>query len=644
MFVGEFAVHCAQQYFSEQISGERIRVNRWNRVFFVYTVYTSPESTDIPHPFAQHKTPTQMPPPPPTLNLTTLFYQFLSTRIGTVSLYALLLVIGYPIEQIAFPELYGRIVDVIAKPSTLSLWQRTWTYLLIATVLLIVSQAIFTWADYLDAYLQPALESYFRERVLNEVLSTIEQRYKDVEVGEVVSKLSKLPLVIRHIYHQVRAYLLPAILVAVFACGYFMYLHWGLGVMLLVVLVFFFVFFGWKASTCIPASQKRDAMCDSLNDGIDDTLNNLLSVYTATNVRREQQRFQHQQRRHDQQYTKSAMCGVTFKAWYSVFYIGIFILINGYAFYLTHEGTLAIGQLVSVVFVTLYMIGNIGDFAGEIKDFMFDLGIMAEMQRYLDGLFAFGQHGPATLPPSDRSTRTPLTQAPLTHHPFHIPNGTIRFHNVRFRYPNTAQPALRDTSFTIPAGTSVALVGKIGSGKSTVTKLLCGCTPLKPAVSLLMALTSPIPQKTFVRALATWPKPLRCSTEPSTTTLSTEAKPPSKRDVALYIEHSGIAPLFETVRHGLDTHVGKRGEHLSGGQRQAVALLRMALSGHRDTHRVLLLDEPTSALDHESKHYVMRLMRRLMTGRTCVVVTHDEEVVRMLGECVGVSGEGGRRW
>ena len=577
-----------------------------------------------------------MPPPPPTLNLTTLFYQFLSTRIGTVSLYALLLVIGYPIEQIAFPELYGRIVDVIAKPSTLSLWQRTWTYLLIATVLLIVFQAIFTWADYLDAYLQPALESYFRERVLNEVLSTFEQRYKDVEVGEVVSKLSKLPLVIRHIYHQVRAYLLPAILVAVFACGYFMYLHWGLGVMLLVVLVFFFVFFGWKASTCIPASQKRDAMCDSLNDGIDDTLNNLLSVYTATNVRREQQRFRHQQMRHDRQYTKSAMCGVTFKAWYSVFYIGIFILINGYAFYLTHEGTLAIGQLVSVVFVTLYMIGNIGDFAGEIKDFMFDLGILAEMQRYLDGLFAFGQHGPSTLPPPDRSTRTPLTRTPLTRtpltrHPFHIPHGTIRFHNVRFRYPNTTQPALHDTSFTIPAGTSVALVGKIGSGKSTVTKLLLRLyTPEAGRITIDGTDITQYPPedvRSCIGYVAQTPSLFNRTIYDNIVYGS--KKPLSKRDVALYIEHSGIAPLFETVRHGLDTPVGKRGEHLSGGQRQAVALLRMALSGHRDTHRVLLLDEPTSALDHESKHYVMRLMRRLMTGRTCVVVTHDEEVVRM---------------
>ena len=166
-----------------------------------------------------------------------------TTRTGTLALYAALLLVGYPIEQIAFPELYGRIVDVIAKPSASPLLRRTWKYLVIATVLLMLSQAIFTWIDYLDAYLQPALESYYRENVLDGVLQTFERRYKDVEVGEIVSKLSKLPLIVRNLYHQVRAYMLPAVLVSAFACGYFAYLHWGLGLMLLVLLVVFFVFF-----------------------------------------------------------------------------------------------------------------------------------------------------------------------------------------------------------------------------------------------------------------------------------------------------------------------------------------------------------------------------------------------------------------
>lgn len=569
------------------------------------------EEYTLAHTHTQNQSYTETP------QLTNILWTFVKDYRWTIGLYFGLLCIAYPIEQILFPEVYGRMVSVLTTQSKQTLFQRTWKYLVVTTVLLIVAQILFTWIDYIDAYVQPALQSHFREQILSDILFTFQRKYKTLEIGNIVSKLAKLPMIIRQLYHQVRTYMLPAVLVSLFACVYFSYLHIHLGLMLMAVLGIFYTFFVWKSSTCIASSQKRDVLCDKLNEDIDDMLNNLLSVYASTNIDAEQQRLYRRQRKHDEQYTTSSLCGVDFKIWYSVFYICIFIIINGYAFYLTHKKHLNLGQLVSVVFVTLYLISNIGDFAGEIKDFTYGLGVLSEMQRYIDELFEFGH--------ARSSTATDVS--PGTFHPT---KGTVSFQNVSYTYSNSKTKALDRVSLEVKDGTSVALTGKIGSGKSTVTKLLLRLyTPATGTIRVDDTVINTLPPEEVRQYIGYVSQtPILFNRSIYDNIVYGSKKPISKKEVWAFIRRSGVEPLFETVPNGLNTVVGKRGEYLSGGQRQTIALLRLALA---DSHKpIFLLDEPTSALDYESKHYVLALLKKLMRNHTCIVVTHDEDVERMM--------------
>ena len=570
-----------------------------------------------------------------------ILHQFLTSNVSTIVLYICILCVAYPIEQIAFPELYGQIISTLSKRSTQSLFERTWKYLVGATVLLLVSQGLFTWIDYLDAFIQPKLQSYYREQILSNVLYTFEQKYKALEIGGIVSKLSKLPLVIKHTYHQVRTYIFPALVVSFFASLYFFYIHIGLGAMLLCIMVLFYAFFAWKASTCIPSSKKRDQLCDQLNESIDDTLNNLLSVYTSTTIKKEQQRFIEQQHTHDKQYTRSAMCGVDFKAWYSLFYIGIFIVINGYAFYLTHSKAIQLGQLVSIVLVTLYLINNIGDFAGEIKDFMFNIGVLNEMQHYMNSLFDYTeqdgtqqQHSKTVSNQTYKNTckndHDNSSTPHATQHPdLYVTHGRVEFIHVSFQYPNNQTMALDNVSLTLKDNQCTVLTGKIGSGKSTITKLLLMLYhPQQGTIMIDNQNVNNYPPhiiREHIGYVAQSPTLFNRSIYENIVYGSKRSL--SKKEVQFYMKQSGVEPLFETVPHGLDSMAGKRGENLSGGQRQAIVLLRMALA---DRHKkIMILDEPTSALDYESKHYVIGLIRKLKENRTCIIVTHDEDVLQL---------------
>ncbi|MEV0411406.1 ABC transporter ATP-binding protein [Streptomyces sp. NPDC050448] len=203
--------------------------------------------------------------------------------------------------------------------------------------------------------------------------------------------------------------------------------------------------------------------------------------------------------------------------------------------------------------------------------------------------------------------------------------GNVEFRGVSFRYPGTSRWALRDVSFRVQPGTTLALVGASGAGKSTVGKLqlrfydpdqgavlLDGTDLRELRLSELRANVAVVLQETLVfhgtvRENIAYGRPG-----------ATEA------DIVAAARAADADAFIRLLPEGYDTVVGQRGRTLSGGQAQRLAIARAMV---RDAP-VLLLDEPTTGLDAESGRRIMEPLRRLMAGRTTVVISHNLLSVR----------------
>ena len=259
------------------------------------------------------------------------------------------------------------------------------------------------------------------------------------------------------------------------------------------------------------------------------------------------------------------------------------------------------------------------------------------MQDYLNTLFLFKSNTT-----DDTNANTHLqTQIDEQHHEqtdhtdhTNITHGQIEFHNISFKYPERKDYALKRVSLTIPPFQSVVFKGKIGSGKSTMTKLLLKLySPTEGFIKIdghNIAYSTPEQIREYIGYVAQ--SPILFNRSIYDNIVYGSKKTLSKKEVNMFIESSGVSPLFETVPKGLDTIVGKRGDFLSGGQRQAVVLLRLALA---DQHKpILILDEPTSAMDYESKHYVIQLLKKIIQHKTCIIVSHDDDVIQIADKSV----------
>lgn len=203
--------------------------------------------------------------------------------------------------------------------------------------------------------------------------------------------------------------------------------------------------------------------------------------------------------------------------------------------------------------------------------------------------------------------------------------GEIEFDGVSFRYPGASRRALSDVSFRVRPGETLALVGASGAGKSTVAKLLLrfhdpdrgavlldGTDLREPALADVRDNIAVVLQETLVLH--------------GTVRENIAYGRPDATDAEI-VEAARAADADAFIRllpDGYDTVVGQRGLMLSGGQRQRLAIARAMI---RDAP-VLLLDEPTTGLDAQSSRRIMEPLRRLMSGRTTVVISHNLLTVR----------------
>jgi ATP-binding cassette, subfamily B, bacterial HlyB/CyaB len=205
--------------------------------------------------------------------------------------------------------------------------------------------------------------------------------------------------------------------------------------------------------------------------------------------------------------------------------------------------------------------------------------------------------------------------------------GEVAFKDVRFRYSPSAPYALEQVSFTVPAGTMLGIMGRSGSGKTTVTRLLQRLnTSYEGMIKIdgmdlreidLMHLRTHIgvvPQENFLFS-------------GSIRENIAMAKPDASfSDVVRAAQLSGAEEFIERLPRGYDTMLEEGATNLSGGQRQRLALARALLIDPP----VLILDEATSALDAESETIVNANLKRMAKGRTVLTISHR---LSMLVEC-----------
>ncbi len=287
------------------------------------------------------------------------------------------------------------------------------------------------------------------------------------------------------------------------------------------------------------------------------------------------------------------------------------VLIVFYGVFLITDGQTSMGALVASVMLTGRALAPLGQLAQTLTR----VNQARSAYRNLDTLM-------------QASNERPEGKSWISRSEF---SGRITFNNVHFAYPDQTEDAMKGVSFTIEPGEKVAVLGQIGSGKSTIARLLLGL--YQPRVGSVMLDGLDIRQidpGDLRRNIGSVLQDIWLFSGTVRENIASGSVRPRDDELIRAGRIAGVEDFIARHPRGYDQPVAERGEGLSGGQRQAIALAR-ALIGHPP---VLLLDEPTSAMDVKSESEIIRRLKKTTPDTTMIIVTHRTSLLELVDRVI----------
>jgi len=277
-------------------------------------------------------------------------------------------------------------------------------------------------------------------------------------------------------------------------------------------------------------------------------------------------------------------------------YSGTFLL--GAYIVLASPNSLSIGVLVAFTMLSGRLAQPLVLAARLLQDLTEVRGAIAEVATVMNAPREEGHHG--------TGLRLPV-------------EGQISFQDVRFRYSAGAAPALDGVSFTIPQGTIFGVMGRSGSGKTTMTRLLQGLNPGYEGIIKVDGMDLREIDLVHLRTnIGVVPQENFLFSGTIRDNIAMARADASFADIVRAAQMAGAEEFIERLPRGYDTMLEEGAVNLSGGQRQRIAIARALLIDPP----VLILDEATSSLDAESEAIINANLQRMARGRTIIVISH----------------------
>jgi len=520
-----------------------------------------------------------------------------------------------PVQDVMLPHFYGKLINALITDKDIV------KYIVYVIAIFMFLEIGFVLSDWHDIYTSSGFQTFTRQEILKNLLQKYENNFSDLYIGNLMSKVVKIPYTLVIWYERLKYAILPYILVFSFAVCYFAGYDKILGIALLITAVIYAIcIIGIPQTMCRHPATEKDHMVNEIHEQIDDTLRNFISMHGDKDKQQhEVERLQNYEKLFTTKFADTMKCLMKTKIITSVIIISFTIIFILRSYILLRKKKLTAASFSSLFLILIYINGAMMSLESQLREMIFDWGIITES----DELF------------EKHNKKNHLKQQkPMMPKDGKIPQEPgIGMKNVGFTFPGGANPILQDITFHVNKGDTVVILGNIGSGKSTILKLFLRLNnPDYGCIYINGKPYSDIDIKDVKRQVGFVPQQPLLFDRTVIENILYGTENITKEQVETFIKNIGVEKEFVNLEHGIDSKVGKNGSKLSGGQRQIVLCLRVFFQNPE----FIVMDEPTASLDTTSKETLKMLLNVIMKDKTVIIVTHDNELLEIANKKIYV--------
>ena len=545
------------------------------------------------------------------MNLHTYCFKFVRKNPKWSVANFFLILLNYPLEIVIISFLSGQIFSRI---NNINKDYKKIVFLFVLTfIIYVVLESSIGIKDKVDVKYFPKLEREIRLNVVDLIFNKVKINYDNIQTGEVIARLLKAPTFVSIFFTNFNKYIIPFFITFAVVIVYLFILNVKMGVVGTISIIIYIVVFYFVAKRNVLKASEREKEENKMLEDVDDTLNNCLSIISCGQKKKEEERLNKLHDSYDKYYTKQLNNSTLIKwisALMNVFLFGVLIF---FTLYLYKRGDLSPAVTISLITMTLFLVKHLRVLSRRVCDSFYFFGSLLDNNKFLKKLELSSEKDGI------------IKNVPI--------NGRIEFRNVYFKYPNTNKYSLKNVSFIVNPGDKVALIGKSGSGKSSILKLILGF--YKPEKGTILINGKPLTQinRDYLRSnISIVNQNVKLFNRSVLENICYGTKFTEKQ-IESQIKNLDIMKVFHNLPNGLQSNVGKYGDKLSGGQKQIIYLLRC----YYRNNPLILLDEPTSNIDDFHKKYALEMIKHLTKKSTLIIVSHDPTIYNMFNRKIHIN-------
>jgi len=531
------------------------------------------------------------------LNIHKLLYEFIKNNTLIFIFYVIVSLLLYPIHYIFIPKYYGLVINSFKDKK-----ESKFIFMIKALVFFyVLCWFLETGLLFLQYKIFPSFAEYATGTIFQFIIDHYELDFENIHTGEILSKIIRLPgILIQYM--------------TVFGIEFFkefftlitaIYSYYNVSSLAVWVYIFYvilnysYTYFMFKIF--LKNDTAKNEVQDKMYEALVDCFNNFSSVYAFNQQEYEVERF----------YTKSYVdykLEVN-KSWETyiksyIFWgfatVSMFLVLNYIIYHDYKSKKIDTDMLVSTFIITFSIVRLYEKAESSSSKYSEIFSKIRDTEGFFNNISSYNYNDKKV---SDSEFK----------------NGDIVIKNVYHKYNDKF--VLENVNLVIKKGEKVAFVGHIGSGKTTLVKLILGFQPIVMGeISVGGVNLNKVSNKDIRKEIFYIPqKPKLFNRTLYENIVYGIKKPPAADDIIRLLKDLELTDIAEIFSEKMNRSVGVDGNFISGGQRQMVWLLR---SFYRQS-RILIMDEPTASLDQKNKELLIKIIKKISIGKTVIIVSHD---------------------
>ncbi len=520
------------------------------------------------------------------------------------------------------PDYYGKLFDIFNK--NIDLFMKAILYILLLNGIV---YAMMEFEDYYLTIQKNKIEELTNKIIIDKIKNKFLKNPEDVVIGEKLATLNKFKDIFGRWYHYTFAYIIPYFLTITAFVIYLYKLDYMLPFLLIGFLSFSFILLASNMKLCGETCEVSANRYLSKYQSVEDYLSNLLTIHTYNEFKREDERLNDLSVSY--QYGTIGMEKCTLK-WciFGTLMAMVFLFSLMYrSFTLLNKNILS-----KAAFLSIYFIGM-----GLVHTLIYLNDMLQEMGKDYTSISVINDSSDLDIfNMSEETESSSITKSNLNKmYPRIQTDSIIKAVGIDFKYPGSSNNIINGFNIDVKKGERIALIGDIGTGKSTIMKIILGIVkPTEGNLYIDGINYKTMEQKDVLKRFGYMTQNPILFNRSILDNILFGNEGVSRKQVVDLLERFGLNTVFNRLEKGIDSLVGKNGSKLSGGQRQVVWFLRIYLNNPD----ILLMDEPTASLSTESKEQLWKLIKEGFAGKTIIMSSHDEFLIKLATRKVKMNG------